>query len=87
MAPQEADQGLGDHPDLCFGSKMEVQLCHSHHHLTGHNTGKIKSARVEYSPNFECVIQLFSLVAKNAIIYLQRTFILMSSRGIQSYRA
>lgn len=33
MAPQEADQGLGDHPDLCFGSEMEVQLSHSHHHL------------------------------------------------------
>lgn len=33
MAPQETDQGLGDHTDLRFWSKMEIQLSHSHHHL------------------------------------------------------
>lgn len=33
VAPQETDQGLGDHPNLCFRSKMEIELSHSHHHL------------------------------------------------------
>lgn len=69
MAPEEADQGLGDHPDLGFGSKMEVKLSHSHHHLAEHNTAKIKSLvaqvhSVQRSANFECTILPFALVAK-----------------------
>lgn len=42
MAPEEADQGLGDHPNLCFGSEVEIQLSHSHHHLVGHSEARCK---------------------------------------------
>ena len=37
MAPQETDQGFGNHPNLCFRSKMEIELSHSHHHLESEN--------------------------------------------------
>lgn len=35
MAPQETDQGLGDHANLRFRGEVEIQLRHSHHHLEG----------------------------------------------------
>lgn len=33
MAPQQTHQRLGNHPDLCFRGKVEIQLSHSHHDL------------------------------------------------------
>lgn len=38
MAPQQAHQCLGNHPDLCFRGKMEIKLSHSHHYLEQQNT-------------------------------------------------
>lgn len=57
MAPQEADQGLGDHPNLCFGGEMEVQLSHSHHHLVGHNIAGSEHQMFSITSLEECRMQ------------------------------
>lgn len=35
VTPQEPHQCLGDDTNLCLGCQVEVELCHSHHHLRG----------------------------------------------------